>query len=219
MGIVLDIVLFAILILSIIMGYKKGLIGVVFNLCAFLVALILTWILYAPITNIVIENTDIDENIKNAIVENGVIGEKEEEQKDKAENKGENTINEYVEKYVTTPITDTANNAIEETAKVISEKVVAIGVAIILFIVVRVALILLKFIAEGIASLPIIKQCNKLGGTLYGIIRGFFIVYVILAVLFFVMSINNAGIIADTINSSIISKYLYTHNIILGIIF
>lgn len=214
MGIILDIVLLVFLLLSLIFGYKKGLIGVAFNLCAFLVALVVTWILYTPITNIVINNTEIDDGIKNAIIEKGVIKTQEDEAKEE-----ENIVNKYVQLYVTTPITNTTNDVIEETAKVVSEKVVAIGVAIVLFIVVRIALILLKFIAEIIAKLPIIKQFNKAGGLIYGAIRGMFVIYILLAVLFFVMSVNNSGIIANMINSSIISKVLYENNLILNIIF
>ena len=212
MGIVLDLILLATLALSIFFGYKKGLIGVAFNLCAFLVAIIVTWILYNPVTNIVINNTEIDDGIKNAIIEKGVIKQDE-------KNQEENKVNEYIGQYITTPITDATNNVVEETAKVISEKIVAIGVAIVLFIVVRIALILLKFVAEAIAKLPIIKQCNKAGGLVYGAIRGMFVIYTFLAILFLVMSVNNSGTIANMINSSIISKILYENNLILNIIF
>ena len=212
MGIVLDLILLSSLAVSIFFGYKKGLIGVAFNLCAFLVALIVTWILYNPVTNIVINNTEIDDGIKNAIIEKGVIKQDE-------KNQEENKVNEYIGQYITTPITDATNNVVEETAKVISEKIVAIGVAIVLFIVVRIALILLKFVAEAIAKLPIIKQCNKAGGLVYGAIRGMFVIYTFLAILFLVMSVNNSGTIANMINSSIMSKVLYENNLILNIIF
>ena len=215
MGIVIDIILLAVLLLSIIMGYKKGLIKVIFNLCAFLVAIIITWILYTPVTNLVLEHTDFDENIREVIVEKGVIkvDEKEEDVKEK------NAVSEYIKEYVTVPATEKTNNAIEKAATVIAEKVVAIAVAIALFVVVRLLLILVSFLADALSKLPIIKQCNKAGGIIYGVIRGMFIIYIVLAILFFVMSVNNSGMIADTINSSIISKYLYSHNIILDIIF
>lgn len=211
MGIILDVILIAILVLSIFLGYKKGLIGVVFNFCAFLLAIIITGILYTPVTNIVIKNTEIDDNIRNAIVEKGVIENKETED--------ENIVNKYIQEYVTTLITNTTNDVVEETAKIVSEKVVAIGVAIVLFIAVRIGLILLKFVIEGIAKLPIIKQFDKAGGTIYGVIRGMFIIYIILAILFFVMSLNNSGMIASMINTSLLSKYLYANNLILNIIF
>lgn len=212
MGIILDVVLLAVLLLSIFMGYKKGLIKVVFNLCAFLVAIIITWVLYTPVTNLVLEHTDFDENIKEIIVEKGVIKVDEKDEKD-------DTVSGYIKEYVTVPATGKANDAIEKAATVVSEKVVAIVVAIALFIVVRLLLILVSFLADALAKLPLIKQCNKAGGIVYGVIRGMFIIYIVLAILFFIMSVNNSGVIADTINSSIVSKYLYAHNIILDIIF
>ena len=220
MGIILDIIILSILALSLIFGYRKGLIGVAFNLCAFLVALIITWILYTPITNLVINNTEIDDGIRNTIIEKGVIKEKVDDEKtEEKKEENDNVVNQYIQKYVTEPATNATNNVVEETAKVVSEKVVAIGVAIGLFIVVRIGLIFLKFVAEAIAKLPIIKQCNKVGGLIYGAIRGMFIIYIFLAILFFVMSINNSGMIASMINSSIISKMLYENNLILNIIF
>lgn len=215
MGIVLDLILIVSLALSIFFGYKKGLIGVAFNLCAFLVAIIVTWILYNPVTNLVINNTEIDDGIKNAIIEKGVIKHEENDEKKQEDNK----VNEYIEQYITAPVTNTTNSVVEETAKIISEKLVAIGVAIVLFIIVRIALILLKFVAEAIAKLPIIKQCNKAGGLVYGAIRGMFMIYIFLAILFLVMSVNNSGTIANMINSSIVSKVLYENNLLLNIIF
>ena len=220
MGIVLDVIILSVLALSLILGYRKGLIGVAFNLCAFLVALIITWILYIPITNLVINNTQIDDGIRNTIIEKGVIKEKVENEKTEEKiEENDNVVNQYIQKYVTEPATNATNNVVEETAKVVSEKVVAIGVAIGLFIVVRIGLILLKFVAEAIAKLPVIKQFNKAGGLIYGAIRGMFIIYIFLAILFFIMSINNSGMIANMINSSIISKLLYENNLILNIIF
>lgn len=221
MGIILDIILFTVFVLSVFTGYKKGLIGVVFNLCAFLLAIIITWILYTPITNAVIKNTEIDEKIMNAIVEKGVIKNTEnvKDGKDEKKEQEQNSVDKYIQQYVTTPITNTTNDVVEESAKVISEKVVAIGVAIVLFVIVRICLFFLKFIIEGIAKLPIIKQFNKAGGIVYGAIRGMFIIYIFLAILFFVMSVNNSGTIANLINTSLISKYLYANNLILNIIF
>ncbi len=218
MGIVLDVIILSILVLSIVFGYRKGLIGVAFNLCAFLVALIITLILYSPITNLIINNTEIDDGIRNTIIEKGVIKSKEDGEKVEDE-KADDTVNQYIQKYVTEPAKDATNSVIEETARVVSEKVVAIGVAIVLFLVVRIGLILLKFVAEAIAKLPIIKQFNKAGGFIYGVIRGMLIIYIFLAILFFIMSINNSGMIANMINSSIISRLLYENNLILNIIF
>ena len=44
MGIIVDIVVVTILLLNIVIGYKKGLVNVIFNIFAFLIAIIITLI-------------------------------------------------------------------------------------------------------------------------------------------------------------------------------
>lgn len=217
MGIALDIFILAILVLSIFIGYKKGLVSLIFSFCAFIIAIILTWILYTPVTNFIIENTDFDKNIENFIIEKGINTNEEDAEENKNTTQSKENINTYVEKYVEKSVENAKDKAIENTADIISKKVVSIIVAIALFIVLRLVLILLKFVLQGLAELPIIKQLNKSGGIVYGIIRGLFIIYVILAIMFFVISVNNSEVLTNMIDSSIISKYLYANNIILNI--
>lgn len=208
MGIIFDIVLILIVMISTFIGYKKGLINVIFNLCAFLIALVITMFLYTPITNFVIDNTDFDEKIESIIIEKGVTTDGE-----------SSTEDGVIDKYISKTIEDTKNNMVMSASTVIAQKVIGIAVAIILFIVVRIILIFAKALINGIANLPIIKQLNEVGGLIYGILMGLIIVYVILAVLFFIVSVNNTGAIANAINTSIITKMLYSNNIILNIIF
>ena len=255
MGIVMDIIIIAIFALSVYMGYRKGLIGVVFSLFAFVITVVLTWILYTPVTNLIIEKTELDENIESFIIEKGITDDAEtgetnntdktsstgnvtnstskSDSTDKTNNTGNvasstekvsstdktSSTGEYIEKYVSKTVNDKKNEVVASSAHIIAQKAVAIIVLIGLFLVIRVALILLKFVAEGIASLPIIKQFDKSGGILYGVLRGAFVIYLVLAILFFIMSVNNIEFIADLIDKSILSKFLYNNNIILNIIF
>lgn len=207
MGIIIDLLLVAIVIISTFIGYKRGLINVIFSLCAFIISLVITFILYKPLTNFVIENTDFDEKIENIIIEKGITDTEKYE------------TNEYVEKYISKSMTETKDELVESTATIISERLIGIIIGIVLFLLIRIILILAKGIINGISNLPFIKQCNELGGLIYGILVGILIIYVLLAILFFVVSINNTGIISKAIDSSYIAKMLYNNNIILNIIF
>ena len=64
-----DIIIIAIMALSIFLGYKKGLVKLGIGLCAGIIAIIAALILYRPITNLVINTTNIDENIEQHIIE------------------------------------------------------------------------------------------------------------------------------------------------------
>lgn len=212
MGILLDIIIIAILLISVVLGYKKGLINVAFNLCAFIIALIITLVLYRPITNFVIDNTEFDDKIESVIIEKGITNGEENTIED-------GTLNKYIEEYVMKSVDNTKNEIVKSTATIIAEKIIGTVVMIALFIVIRILLIFAKAIINGIANLPIIKQFNELGGLLYGILRGIVIVYGILTIMFIVISMNNNGVFANAIDTSIVSRILYENNIILNIIF
>lgn len=213
MGIILDIVIIAIFLLSVFLGYKRGLINVIFNLCAFILAIVVTWILYTPVTNFVVNNTQLDESIKSVIIEKGVVPE------DTTKDEEKDEVSKYIDQYVSKTVNSTRNEVVKSTADIIAEKTVAIIVAIGLFIVVRIALLLLRFVANGLAELPIIKQFNEAGGLVYGVIRGLFVIYLLFAICFIIMSVNNIETVANVIDSTILSKLIYNHNILLDIIF
>ena len=210
MGLIVDIVIIAILALSIIMGYKKGLINVIFNIFAFLLAIIITLVLYKPVSNIIIKNTDIQEKIETAIIEN-TKGEE-----NKKEEKTENGIQKYIENTMQNAEEDAKSKAIEVVAKEVSTKCIEIITALILFVITRIILIVLKFLTETLANLPIVKQCNEIGGLLYGVIKGILIIYVILTIMFFIISLKPEGMTENLIETSYITKFLYNNNIIVN---
>lgn len=213
MGIILDIIILAIMAVSIFLGYKKGLVKVAVKLCAFLIAIIVTLLFYKPVSNIIINNTEFDEKIENVIIENGT---------NKLEESNEEKSDDFLEsmkEYVNDTVTQTKNEIVENAAKEISVRIINILVIVGIFILTRLILILLVLISDAITSLPIIKQFNKLGGVLYGIIRGLVVIYVILAIVFLIVSMTANNNILTLVNSSIITEFMYKHNILLNIIF
>ena len=106
MGIILDIVIIAIFLLSVFLGYKRGLINVIFNLCAFILAIVVTWILYTPVTNFVVNNTQLDESIKSVIIEKGVVPE------DTTKDEEKDEVSKYIDQYVSKTVNSTRNEAL-----------------------------------------------------------------------------------------------------------
>ena len=79
---------------------------------------------------------------------------------------------------------------------------------------------MLKFVtalADLIAKLPILKQFNKLGGTIYGIIEGLFIVFLGFAVISLIAPMLDVSVL-EAINSSTLGSICYNNNILLKII-
>ena len=209
MGIITDVILFSIIVLNVFIGYKKGLIKVALNIFAFFIAIIATLILFKPISNLVINNTQIDDKIKEAII---ITASRNQEQKESNENNG--FIQEYIENEIKSKAEEVKNSAIESIAGAISIRAVEILTWIILFIVIRIALILLKFLSETISEIPIIKQFNEIGGIIYGIIKSAIIIIFILTIIFIISSIHGNGKINDAIEESYVTKFLYNNNIV-----
>ena len=213
MGIIFDILLALIILINVYFCYKKGLVKLAVGLIAVVAAVIISLVIYKPVSNIVIKNTEIDENIKKAIIENFMVKEEEEAAKD------DEGLMKYMEKYVDDAVNKTKTQIVIEASNIISEKVINIGVILAIFVIVRVLLILLVFVADIITELPIIKQFNDVGGLLYGIVKSLLIVYVLLAVVFFIVYTTGNTTISDTISNSFLTKFFYNNNILLNILF
>lgn len=207
MGIIIDIIILGILALTIFLGYKRGLVKVIFKMFAFLVALIITIVLYKPVTNVVINNTELDEKISSIIIENGTVKKEE-----TSENK---TIDSYIEETKNNLQNDIVNSA----AGTVAINLVSIIVVIALFIVARIALILVGFLADSLAELPIVKQFNEVGGIAYGILQGIITIIVILTITYFIFTTTQNSSITNIIDSSYITKFIYYNNPIIKLIF
>ena len=196
MSIVVDLIIVAIIILSVFLAYRKGLVSLAIGLVSFVIAIVVTLILYKPVSNIVINVTGIDEMIENTIYEKA---------------------NELMEQEDETSqmIMDTAKNGLlPETARALAINIVTGGVILILFVLVKIALRFVTALANLIAKLPIINQVNKLGGIIYGLLRGFLIVYVALLVISVVGQINPDNAIHKEVENSYIGKTMYENNIL-----
>lgn len=213
MGIVLDIIIIAIIISNIYICYKKGLVKLAVGLVAVLAAIILSVILYKPVSNLIIKNTGIDKKIENVIIENFSAD---------TQNGGETKyvgVIDYLEKYANDAVTKTQNEIVYETAGTMAVKITNIIVLLAIFIIVRAVLVLLTFVSDAITSLPLIKQCNEVGGVIYGIIKALLIVYILLAIVFLIVLVSGNSTISDMISSSHITKFFYENNLLLKIIF
>ncbi len=211
MSIIVDLVILAIFIICIIIGYVRGLTGSLIKILSFVLSIVIAFILFVPISNLIINNTQIDDNLEQSIREM-IIGNNEEEQK------MPEAITDYIQQQVESA-SDSAKEAIaDSTAREVSLTIVKAGTWIVLFIVARILLIFLKFITALIAKLPVIKQFDKLGGIIYGVIEGLIIIYVLLAIISFVSPMTN-GALTNAIEQSYVGSMMYNNNLLLEIIF
>lgn len=198
MGILIDVIVLGFILLCTFWGYKKGLVELGIRALSFLIAIIITFILYRPIAELVIHYTTIDESIQNAIVEK--LSDKDFEQENKST--PENIIEQ------------TKDTAILGVAKTASYNIIYGGVMILLFVVTKIILFFVSALANIIEKLPIINQFNKAGGIVYGLVVGMFITCVVLLIISFISKVNTDNKIHKEIENSYVTKIIYENNIL-----
>lgn len=152
MGMVIDLIVIGIIALFTFLGYKQGLVKAAIKILSFLIAIVVAFILYKPISNLIINNTSIDDNIKNTIIQKIGIG--------------ENNEVELNDSFASKMIGE-ANSTVAEVANTFSVKLIEIAVLLILFIVIKIVLKFISALSDLIAKLPVLKQINKLRTELY----------------------------------------------------
>lgn len=212
MTIVVDLIVIAIIALCIILGYVRGLTGSLIKILSFVLSIVIAFVLFIPISNLVIENTQIDESLEQSIREM-IIGNEQNEESNMPE-----AITDYIGQRVEQAADDAKTAVVDSTARDVAETIVKAGTWVVLFIIARILLIFLKFITALIAKLPVIKQFDKLGGIAYGLIEGLIIVYLLLALVSFIAPMFDNSIIV-AIKDSFVGSIFYNNNLLLKIIF
>lgn len=116
-----DIILIIVLALCIFLGYRRGLIKVAVRIIGFVAAILIALVFYTPISNYIINNTDITENLSKTI-ESKIYN-----QEEKEENISNDTISmETAQKYIENYTDEMKANSSEYIAKGIAISVIRI---------------------------------------------------------------------------------------------
>ena len=197
----LDIILIVLFVFMMIYGYIKGCIGIVSKLVSVILAFVLAYLLAGSIGSY-IANTSWGENISNSI-KNSVITELDNSEQSTIISMVQQKLNVGSENGVLTAIVD----------------YVFTGIGfVIVFIASRLVLWIAQKILENIFELPILKTFNKLGGIIAAAILFVIEVSIILAVIKSISSMAFMNSAVNMIQSSIITKALYDHNIFTNLI-
>ena len=219
MSIVIDLILVAIVALCIFLGKRKGLTGYIIGILAFIISILLAFIVYKPVANFIIQHTQLDETIaeKVATMLEGTNVEKGEEIQKTENNVYPNAFVEQVNQYVKEATEVQAENITDYVAENIATTIVYMITIIVVLIIANIALRIFGFLLNTIAELPILKQFNDVGGIIIGGVEGIVIVYIIITVLTLLLPILKAENFMRAIDNSYIANYIYNHNLIMNL--
>ena len=211
-----DLIIIVIMVSSIFVGLKKGLISCIIDIAAVIVALILAILLCRPITNLVIENTNFDESLATTISQNIPLSDTD------FKVEANTNLPEGIVDYINS-ITENVNTSKEEAFNAIGVEIasgiISVIVFIAIFVIVRIILTLIKVVSKIIDKIPLLSQVNKVGGAVLGAIEGAIIIYVIFAAVSMIAPVISDTNLLELINSSNIGSIMYNNNLVLNSMF
>ena len=192
-----DIIVIGIVVICIIHGYKSGFLKSLINIGAYIVSILLSFILH-PILSGLMMKTPLYTFFVQKISEKYPTVEalKSELQ--------------FLEKYL------------QGVEGAVSEMAATLLISIISFIlIVIICKVAISLIAKGLnlfTRLPVLKQFNRLGGAITGGVIGIVVIYVAMALMVICAPIDNFAEITSEIHKSVFAKEMYNNNIMLNLI-
>lgn len=208
---IIDLIIIAILALCVFLGYKRGLAKCVIKIISFVLAIVIAFMFFKPVGNIIKDKTEIDDNIKTSITK--VIDEDVQENGEvKEESNLPQSMIEHINEEIKTNVNKTKESVVATAAEEISNITINVIAWIGIFIVVRIALLIVTLVFSILTEVPVIKQADKIGGIIYGILQAAVIVCVVFTIISFISPMIEQTGLVEMINKSFIGSVIYNYN-------
>lgn len=217
MGIILDLILLAIVVIAGILGYKKGAIAVVLDIVILIILIPIVIWLRTPVNNYVMDHTklgkDVEKSITKQLKEKGVTEEKQ------IEFKGfkplEKKVNEIVDNIKKEQYSNFTEQLAKELSKVVVNAIVTIALAIAIYIILK---IVQRVVVNIVDIIPLVSFINDVAGSVIEILKVLLIIFVLLYLLQFVLPLLNNSSVLDKIEKTRVLKYMYQNNLVSKVI-
>lgn len=219
----IDLIVILILIIFATFGYKRGLIRSVITLCSSIVALVLSFIVY-PAINMFLKLTPLYTSVYE-----GVFKKIEAIDFGKGiQSQGEAILENitWLPQFLTLQIKNNNNTAMYELLGVktiqeyisiyIANMIISlIAILITWFLLKIVLVVVLRALGSIIEHLPVISSFNHGGGLIFGLVKGALTLSVIGLIIPVFITLPAFQDISQSIEASILTKWMYDHNFIL----
>ncbi|WP_026476775.1 CvpA family protein [Alkaliphilus transvaalensis] len=209
---VIDMIIIGCVVINVAMGYKKGLIWTIIGLSSYLIAGFSSKIFYKDLSLWIQNYTDVFNKLENFIDNNFYSifqGSTLNPATGEMPFEGMGVLSNFLLKNA--DVQSYAHNTVELIKTEIVEGVATLLLnlisIIIIFIVVKAIVLIIGKVLEQIFKLPVLNSFNKTGGIIIGALKGVILSIMILMVLFVFSAISPEGLIATSIEKSIILQF------------
>ena len=231
---VLFIVIIAIIIITGVIGYYKGLIKTILSMATIVLSIMLTSVVAPKVSEILCENETVYESVYDALSENLDLSEVTEALATQAGEKLDEAAQaEILEKVGMPPvikeiIIDSGNLerfANENADKfegylysLLTDLIINASSYVIVFIITSIVLAVVASVLNIISKLPMLKSLNRMAGAMLGVVEGFIIVWLFFILVSVLPGNEFMEKCNDDIQDNVVLTYLYDNNIIMNVV-
>ncbi len=194
----IDIVIIGLICVGVISGAARGFVASITSVACMIISIVVAKTYYNTLSMLLLANTSLKDVLTNYMVEkkllNGVT----------SLMPGGNMTTFYSDYFV------------EDIQTFLSIAIINIISIITIYFVVRIVLYVVEGYVKGATKMPVLNEINKLGGGTIGLIKMVFILLMVFAVITPTSNIIPWQGLKDALQTSILAKYLYSYNFILG---
>ena len=225
-----DAVVIGIIMIFAIVGLKNGFIYSIFRLASFFLSIILS-VKFYPVVSRELMKTTLYTNMKHSIQRNLMLQQPQlQEAGNGVGHAGTEAVIEklHLPEFIKDVLLDRIPNPsrlvdMTKIADAVSGELARLVIDVIslflLYVLIRIALVFLRFILQGISKLPVFKQMDKMGGVALGSLEGLLTIYIVFAVLMLFHSSPQFTPVFDMIDNSLIARFFYENNFIVDWMF
>lgn len=218
MAIAIDVILLAIIVAVCVNGYIKGLVISVFNLVSSLLALAVSFVFY-PVVSGWLEATPllglIQQPIQDSLLEKGAELTTVSAESLLSQLKLPETVSQNILANVTSSLDGSVAEIAQELSAAVAAFILQVVCMIVLFVIVKIGLMFVKGLLKTVTKLPVLKQVDKAGGVIFGIIEAFVLLTVV-GVLFSMFSTSVDSQVLIAVENSYIGSFFYNHNLLMA---
>lgn len=218
-----DITVLIILLVFIIIGVKNGFLYSIFSLFSYIISVIFA-IKFYPVLSSMLQETFLYSKIKTAVA-NGIINQQSVNASTIKEKSAQTIIDGLkLPNFIKESLVDNVNKSnLFDTSKIvdsisgeIATLVINILSVILIYVIIRVAMVFIRIIIKTISKIPVFKQLDKTGGLILGAIEGVFVVYILCAILILFSAFPKFATAIENIEESTVAKHFYQNNFIVS---
>lgn len=197
---ILDIVLVAIIVVCAYFGFKRGFVRSLCNMCSLFISIIVAFLSYSKITEF-ITNSPVGKFVSEKI----------------SESMGASAVDlSAVPEILRKPFEAGIESAADSMAQNLATVIIGVISVIITVVVVKFLIKFLFKVLNVFAKLPVLKQCNRLLGGVFGVVSGMFWVCITVLALTYISLIPSTEFLHEIMSTSYVVSMVAENNFLLG---